>query len=437
LGHLRVPGPVKDLIEDDWANLQKKYVFAEKEVTYNNVVQSVESIRIIAFLAVFSEAILLTMLPNYAEQFYQAEWIISKQFVATLPIIFFTLFAAVSIFGSTYLNSRLGIRKSLLFGLAVYIFGHLLAFFMGTFLAFILTRCVTALGYGITFASCQNYVATYSESKDRVQSYAIFVVASGSGFLCGTPVGGILVDNIGQSYTFIVAFLIGLLSFYFAKINTLDAKADFSYESLNRGQIRHILKEKEFMSSLTLSGFPTRLMFTALIGYFYPLYLVSLGNSPSAVGRIMMLFGFFMFVVAPFAARAVSRFKIPHYAALFCSTFIALSLLMVWYYGNTISVMIGIVAYTVAAVIHISSMMSIIEHVSCNEDNKLSRSSVLMFYFVVERFSMIVGPALFGFILTASSFSKTLLWVSLGLILINGVYAYLLFGQSKPERGQK
>lgn len=415
----------KELIDDDCKRLLGKYTFSFGKKEIIDVQQSVESIRLIAFLMVLAEAILMTMLPSYATQFYEASWSVSKQIVGSLPIVVFTLFATISILVAPKISSRYGFRKTLVFGFSIYALGHFIAFLSGSLFGLLITRVITAFGYGITFVTCQNYVAAYAHAKDRVQSYAIFVVASGSGFLCGTPIGGILVDNIGYNFTFLFAFFASLLALHFTRTNIFDSKQEISKTATVKTPWSALLAERQLAAAIFLSGFPTRLLFTALIGYFYPLYLIHLGNTQSAIGRIMMLFGLLMFLISPIAARVVSRFKLPNYAALACSTVIALTLLIGWIAKSTNGVIFGVCVYTIASVIHISAMMSIIEKTS--EDSKLSKTTVLGFYFVIERIAMIFGPALFGFFLAKTNFSTTLLVIGLLVLICNGLYALFIF----------
>jgi predicted MFS family arabinose efflux permease len=171
------------------------------------------------------------------------------------------------------------------------------------------------------------------------------------------------------------------------------------------------------------------------------MYLIFLGNSQSAIGRILMLFGLLIFVVSPLAPSIVTRFKRPEFVAIFCSLVIVCVLLIGYMFQSTWSVVVGICLYTIASVIHVSSMMSILDKFS--EENskekieKYTKDSVLSFYFISERIAMVSGPALVSIVLSISDFSKTMLVMAGGLFLCNAFYMYAIWAAQFKKNNEK
>lgn len=182
----------------------------------------VENMRLPAFLMVLAETVLVAILPSYASQFYDPTWGISKEFISSSPVLVFMISSTLGVLIASTLSYRFGFRRSLLIWLYISAFGYFVSFLMSGLFWMLIARAIAAFGYGLSYASFQNYIAAYAPADRKIQSYAIFAVAFGAAYICGAPIGGILVDNIGYRFTFGVATIASITSKWFTTNFVMD-----------------------------------------------------------------------------------------------------------------------------------------------------------------------------------------------------------------------
>jgi Na+/melibiose symporter-like transporter len=84
-----------------------------------------------------------------------------------------------------------------------------------------------------------------------------------------------------------------------------DAQAAAAHSAIKPPSLREIaslMVNKRFMTVTGLAAIPAKVLLTGVCFYLVPLYVLSLGSTQSVVGRILMLYGVVMVVVAPLAA---------------------------------------------------------------------------------------------------------------------------------------
>jgi len=417
------------MIDETIHEIKEKYVFSKKMPVKEPVRPITENLRLPSFLVLLAETVLVTILPTYAAQFYEPNFIISKPFLSSTPIIIFMISAGISIPFSTFISYRIGFQKTFMIGTAISILGYLFNFMKGDLTGLLIGRAIAAFGYGISYICCQNYIAAYSAKEKRIQTYAIFATALAAAYICGAPIGGILVDNIGYRYTFGLAALISAIAMIMGYRYIFDFEG---YTMVTKRQTQKSLlslfKLKPLSFAVITSGFPARLIFTSLLRFIYPLYLTThLGNTPSNTGRIVMVFGIISFVISPLAVYFIEKIPNPR-ILLICSSFVVASAIMLdSVMKTTQGAIIGLMIYAVGSVVHTLAMMATLEHIAQKEYANYSKSSILGFYFIFERIGMAVGPALTGILLTFFTFQDTLSHLAYFIIFTNTIYLFYSF----------
>lgn len=388
----------------------------------------VDNLRLPAFLLVLAETILVTILPTYASQFYDPLLGLSKQFISGSPVLVFMLFSGLAIPLSNKISYKIGFQKTLIIGLIFSTIGYLLACFTSSLLILLTTRAITAFGYGLAYASCQNYIAAYAPAKKRIQSYAIFAIAFGGAYICGSPIGGILVENVGYNFTFSVAAFSSIICLMIVKKYIVD----FSNFTLQKRRVtkktpRQLFLCKPLVAAVIFSGVPARMIFSSLICFIYPLYLRSLGNSQASVGRIVMIYGIVSFVASPFAARIIERIYSGPYTLMLSALCIASSLFLTFFTTNLLTTCFALGIYTLGSVLHTCSMMSVLERIAEIEYENHTKDTILSFYFIFERVGMITGPAIFSLALTFYDYQTTIVMMAAVVFISTFIYFILNF----------
>lgn len=412
------------LVNEGIYDLETRCQFPEKKASFDREQPVVENLRLPSFLVVLAETVLVTILPAFAMQFYTPDLIISKALLGSTPIVTFMVFSGLSVPLATFISYRIGFQKTLVAGAIIAAFGYILNFFSVNLYLFLLGRAITAIGYGLSYVTYQNYIAAYASNTKRIKSYSIFAIAFAAAYICGAPIGGILVDNIGYYYTFAIAGIVSIFSMMIVRQYIVD----FGEYSLQK--TRETLKKPRALFSLKpllfpvfCSGLPARLIFTSIICMFYPLYLtVEMGNTQSTTGRVIMIFGVTSFLISPLAARFIEKIQLPQIMVSGSSFLIAFAILFDAFVPSLLGPIIGLFLYAAGAVTHTLAMMSLLEKISEKEYNNHTKSSILSMYFIVERIGMTCGPALVGLLLTYFSFYETMLMLGLIIVIPNTVY---------------
>ncbi len=431
-----------DVINDSITELTLKYDYPKNEVKVNAIAPVVINLRLVMFLMMFGETILIPAIPSYAAQFYESTFFVSKQMLSAIPIILNMIFVAAAIPFVPKLSYRVGFRQSFMIGPMIMAFGYFVAFMFENLTGFFIARSISAIGFSICYVTSQNYVAAYATTESRIQSYGIITIAIGAAYICGAPIGGILIDNVGYRALFLISIIASVLCIvianrYIVDLSnvTLQARRETAKSSWE------LFKIPELSFAVIFSSLPTRLMHTGVVCYLYPLYLQSIGSSQSVIGRVMMIYGVISFLFAPYAPKLIEKLKCPTVVTCMASILIALPMIADIKYHGTWSVVTQLSFYTLFTIIYVSSLMSLLDDLGTKYSKAHTKTAILGFYFVFERIGMIVGPAITALILLKTDFSHALLYLGIALVVCNLIYASFLFYQKflckkKPSIGK-
>ncbi len=417
-----------DVINDSINELTLKYDYPKNEIKVNPISPVVINLRLVMFLMMFGETILIPAIPSYAAQFYEPTFFISKQMLSAIPIILNMIFVAAAIPFVPKLSYRVGFRQSFMIGPMIMAFGYFVAFMFESLTGFFIARSISAIGFSICYVTSQNYVAAYATTESRIQSYGIVTIAIGAAYICGAPIGGILIDNVGYRALFLISIIAAALciiiaSRYIVDLSnvTLHARRETAKSSWE------LFKIPELSFAVIFSSLPTRFMHTGVVCYLYPLYLQSIGSSQSVIGRVMMIYGVISFLFAPYAPKLIQKLKCPTVVTFMSAILIAMPMIFDIKYHGTWSVVTQLSFYTLFTIIYVSSLMSLLDDLSTKYAKAHTKTAILGFYFVFERIGMIVGPAITALVLLKADFSHALLYLGSALIMCNLIYASFLF----------
>lgn len=428
-----------DIIKDSINELSVRFKYPKdrEEVKPTHLYPVVSNLRLIMFLVIFSEALLIPSIPGYAATFFQPNGIISTvQFLSALPIIVYMLLVCICIPFVPKLTYRIGFKKAFMIGSLISAAGYCVGFVFDHIAGLMISRIISAVGFAICHVSTQNYVASYATDEARIPSYSILNIASGAAYICGMPVGGILVDTVGYKALFFFSMAAALIGIVIARRYIVDLGIEeLRAKRLSNENYFSLFKIKELVFTVICSCLPTRLLFTGVICFLYPLYLNNLGNSQSIIGRIMMLYGLVTYFIASSLPKHMTKIKNPAALTVIASVLITIPMMMDPIFKSTEAIIFEILINTTCVIIFISAQMNMIDRISNKYKEKHTKTSMLVFYYTFERLGMIIGPGLTSMILIRSDFSHTLLYLGIGLFATNLIYAtYLVHNKFKGEK---
>lgn len=263
-------------------------------------------------------------------------------------------------------------------------------------------RLLTAVGYGAVFVAGQGHVVAQTHAGNRAWGLAMFVGSVLAASICGPAIGGILADRIGYRWTFAVGSSMALLAAFLAwRLLRTAASTSPSPQRhpLRLRDVGVVLRNPRFLALIGLGAMPAKIILTGFLYYLAPLYLAHLGNSQSATGRIMMLYGLMMVLLTPIAARTADRAGRPLLFVVSGGLLSGAGLLGVLWSASTGMVLFGIVILGVAQAISITPQLSLVP-VACAEECKAMRQvTVIGFFRLFERIGSALGPLFAAFLL--------------------------------------
>jgi len=356
---------------------------------------SLAGIRIALFLFMLAEELSRSFLPLYVRDLYTPIPGLSETLAMGLPIALFMLLVAIFTPFAGAWADRFGSRRTLVLGTLPAVAG-----FAGTALAqtlaeLLLWRSACALGYAVMFIGAQGFIARHTRRQDRARGMAQFVAAVVVAGLCGAPMGGILADHIGTRATFAASALL-VLAAALAAMALLPAEAPERAErrAVPLRNYALVLANRRFLALLLFSSLPTKLMLTGSFFYLVPVGLHALGETPAAIGRIMMTYGLTIVMLGPWVSRAADRTGRHALFAGLGGLIAGAGSLAVLQAPGVAAVLAGVAALGVGHALNNATQLALVPEVARAECARIGGTSVFAIYRLLERGGSVLGPIL-------------------------------------------
>ena len=379
--------------------------------------QALVRVRMPLFIFFLAEELSRPFFPIYVRSLYQPIEGISPEIAASLPIMLFMLVVAFSQPLAGPWTARLGARRLMTMGAIVGAIGLLLTAFADSFWQLLAWRFVTAAGYGVVFVAGQSHVVNNTNASNRAWGLAMFVGSVLAASICGPAVGGILADRIGYRWTFVVGANIALLAAFLAW-RLLWSPPDgvvASFRPLRLRDVGTVLRNSRFLALVGLGAMPAKIILTGFLYYLAPMYLAELGNSQSAAGRIMMLYGLMMVLMTPLSARVVDRVGRPLLFVILGGVLSGAGLSGILFANSTALILIAIVVLGIAQAVSITPQLALVP-VACPEECRtMGQVTVIGFFRLFERIGSALGPILAAFLLHRFGYAPTIATIGCGV----------------------
>ncbi len=393
-------------------------------------------IRAPLFVFILAEELTRPFLPGYIKSLLIPIPWLASEIVVGLPIALFMLIVAI---GQPYLGpwaQRVGHRHAMLVGASTAAVGFLCSAFASSVIDLLLLRSLCAVGYGLVFVAAQGHVLEHATAANRARSFALFVGAIMVATVCGPSIGGILADNIGERWTLAVAALLAVGSLGAIRGLPRQESGATTEQAAARPptgrEIASLLLNRRFMIVTGLAAIPAKVLLTGVCFYLVPLYVLSLGSTQSVVGRILMLYGVVMVVMAPLAASlAVNRQRMEWLvsAGLMLSGFGTLLMMagdhVGWIFAAVMLVGLG-------QSLSIAAQSALVREHCDAEVSAMGEPAVYGVYRLLERLGNALGPMLAAVLLMAFGYRIGFMATG-GAVALCGL-AFLMITRRAHER---
>ena len=390
---------------------------------------AIENIRWSFFLLIFAESLSLSFFPIFVAQFYDPAFGLPLHVVIGIPITVFMLVWAITMpFAGTWCD-RIGYRLAFSIGAAMTTIGLALTAYSTSLADLLLWRSITAVGYGIVYVTTQAYIAVFVSTKEGTQGQAMFLASFFAGSLSGAAIGGILVDRLGFSTTFLLsAGLSATAALYVLHSLGDETGRTVARRSLVLGDFKLLLRHKYFAIVTFPSAVPAKVALAGFLYYSVPLYLKGLGYSQSITGRVMMAYGLAIILIGPMVARLADRARTRCWRFVMLGGYAAaLAMTMPLLVDDMKGVVIAVIGLGVAHAIGVSPQMTLIND-RCDETvREVGQATAVGIFRLVERIGTITGPILLGAMIALSGFVSAFVVLALLTFATTTLFTLLLW----------
>ena len=326
------------------------------------------------------------------------------------------LFLAVPAGG---LADRFGHRRFLVFGSLGMVGTGLLYVAAGisrTYPALVVAQIIEGICELLVWTSAQAYVTQLGNDDDRDRNIGYFSLFSAAGQMAGPTVGGFAAEAWGYRAAFGV-FAVMCLSLVVAVLMLPDNRlaAPARETSIGSGQgmfsaSKRICANPEVQVGMI--GTFANLFITGMWSSFYPIYVVSMGFTPSVAGMLVGLKGLAALAVRPFLAPVTRRLGRP--GALIAATGAAILPVAVTPVLRSFVLLALAAAVSGAGLgLNLPLTIAIMAHNTVPEERGVAMGLRL----VMNRIALLTNPLIFGFVSEYTGFELSF-YVCSGFVVL-------------------
>ncbi len=392
-------------------------------------------IRPIIFFFVMADGFCASFFPMFVDTLYTPILGFSREIIIGLPISVFMFFIAVSMPVSGKIADSRGWHRILIAGIALNATGLILTSMAENIYQLLIFRSITAIGFGMTFMSCQQFVVSHTAILNRALGMAAFLAAFFGGDICGTVMGGMLADRIGYRSVFFASGLVSVFSLLACimifkgkvepiKKKRLTAGAIFPFKELFR-----VFSDREFLSIILLQAIPAKLILIGFLYYLVPLYLKSIGTLQSNIGRVIMCYGLIIVFGGPFFSRYFDNAAHRKYYIVTGGIITGLSMLSFWFMRGFGPLLFVVTMLGVAHTFSVSSQVSLITETKIIK--KIGTGTGMGLYRFWERAGNVAGPVVVGFFIAKEGYEKSIIFLGAISFICSLIYLVVILVERK------
>ncbi|ETR74260.1 MAG: inner membrane transport protein (PmrA-like protein) [Candidatus Magnetoglobus multicellularis str. Araruama] len=395
-------------------------------------------IRPVTFIFFFSFDLCISFLPLYMEQLYVPMFGLSKDLVLSLPISGEMLFAGITTIIAGWLLDRINWHLPFIYGLVICSIGSFYSWLSPDAYHLLFSRCLTGIGYGLSFMAAQGFVISYTDNKTKTQGLTQLFAGLMAGSICGGAAGAMIADRIGYAPIFFISGILIvvtiLYTLYFMragfKKKVVQKKTgEESVEKDNKG-LKLIFKfifNRNILSLLILGILPTAFSIVGFINFFYPVYLNRLGETQSNIGRIYMIYGLCLIYIAPLLSKFVDRSDNKKLFIVLTGLIGGIAFTSFYFAAGIWATMITVLLLGISSSFDASRTYAL----NLKITKTLGEGVAMGIFNLAEKIGQVIGPLIFGLFFITTSVNNTM--AAFGVIYIIITILFLLTAQSDKK----
>ncbi|GEO81290.1 MFS transporter [Pararhodospirillum oryzae] len=348
--------------------------------------------RLGAFLFVLAEEITRPFMPVFIRGVAESSGWGQSDLIMGLPMSMFLLVVALSMPGVASASERLGRRRTFIAGAVLSSVGLVGAALGGGFVALLLWRALSGLGYAMTFVACQGHVLDHADPQQRARGVALFVGGITAADICGPAIGGMLATRLGFEAVLGIG---GALAAGAALLGVWALRGQGALRpapKAPRGTMFKLLGNGRFVVLLLCTAVPAKLLLSGALFFLVPLIATQEGASAGEVGRLVMVYGLASFLLATPFARQADRWGLHGLAVGVGALIAGLGLIPMVFDAGMPGVILAVVGLGVGQALSISPQLALVMRVCEDEVTRYGQAPVVGLYRLAERLGGALGP---------------------------------------------
>ncbi len=270
---------------------------------------SVDIVRPLAFIAFFAGNMSTTFLPLFGRGLWDPSMGLQQEFAIALPLSAEVLFTAVFSLLGGFLVDRVGTRRLILIGSAIFAGGLVMCGVVPNLWSLIASNGALGAGEGLVLVSLNTFISGYEEEEQRNRGFSGYNAAYLSGMNCGTVVGSLLAEWVGYRPVFYAAGAVAAAALLLAVLcleqRQSAGKAEAEEKTGGMSTLRFLLSPRVFAFFLFMLA--PYLICASFLSYFFPIYGEENGLSTSFVAQAFLLSGVIAIYLGPVLTNFIQK----------------------------------------------------------------------------------------------------------------------------------
>lgn len=384
-------------------------------------------IRPAVFIFMFSMDLSISFIPLYMEKLYKPILGLSKDIIIGLPISTEMFCAGIMLIVAGIWMDRRGWREPFVTGIICCSLGAFLSGTAANGIEFIFARGIVGIGYGLALMAAQGFIFGTTYSKNRAQGIASLFAGIYAGSICGGAIGAMLAERIGYAAVFFVAtcgmilpilLVITIMRGVSKRASRTVAPQEIVKETTRLKNFLKFISNRNVLSLLLFNSIPGALCLVGFLYYVTPIYLNRVGTSQSNIGRILMIFGFFMIYASPLISRYVDRSENKKTYIILSGVLSGLGLIVFYFFSGFMATALVILMIGLSSSFGISSRTAYV--LSLRITQEVGVGEAMGTYRALERLGQVLGPLALGAAITMAGIEK-------GVALVGALFIVITF----------
>jgi predicted MFS family arabinose efflux permease len=401
-------------------------------------------IRLPLFLFAAADALPLAFFPLFTRAANNPLSWLDLGVVISLPLAGYLIAIMAASPYARPLAERFGHRKLILLAAGPAIAAHVGLYLSTNVIEIVLYRTVAGFAYAIVTLACQDYVLDVVPKEQRMRSLGIYSGVLFAGIFCGTAMGGVLADRLGQDSVFLVSAALvlvsGLLVYCLLPGRRLPQAAGVGSADGTSASIWAPLRSHRFSALVFGIAIPTQVLMQAFISYLVALYLHELGASAADIGRTLMVFFLMIALMGPTTARVTDGRFDPALVTVLGAILSGVSLLVGAIWGTQLGILVAVWGAGIGHGMVRGPQVSIAMTIAETDLARLGSNAVLGSLRTLERGGSIIGLVVIALLSSTIGYAAAIGVV--GVWALAGVAAFMVSlamsgGLPRMRRGEQ